>query len=29
MFMYKYNALIHQVKSAKDVAAVVDLYKAQ
>lgn len=29
MFMYKYRALIHQVKSAKDVAAVVDLYKAQ
>mgnify|MGYP000016306148 CR=1 FL=1 len=29
MFMYRYNALIHQVKSAKDVAAVVDLYKAQ
>lgn len=29
MFMYKYRALIHQVKSAKDVAALVDLYKAQ
>ena len=29
LFMYKYSALIHQVKSAKDVAAVVDLYKAQ
>jgi hypothetical protein len=29
MFMYKYSALIHQVKSAKDVAAVVDLYKVQ
>jgi hypothetical protein len=29
MFMYKYRTLIHQVKSAKDVAAVVDLYKAQ
>lgn len=29
LFMYKYRALIHQVKSAKDVAAVVDLYKAQ
>lgn len=29
MFMYKYRALIHQVKSAKDVAAVVDLYKAE
>jgi len=29
MFMYKYRSLIHQVKSAKDVAAVVDLYKAQ
>ncbi len=29
MFMYKYRALIHQVKSAKDVAALVDLYKVQ
>ncbi|MFN5249778.1 MAG: DUF1064 domain-containing protein [Bacteroidota bacterium] len=29
MFMYKYRALIHQVKSAKDVAAVVEQYKAQ
>lgn len=29
MFMYRYRAIIHQVKSAKDVAAVVDLYKAQ
>jgi hypothetical protein len=29
LFMYKYQTLIHQVKSAKDVAAVVDLYKAQ
>jgi hypothetical protein len=29
MFMFRYNALIHQVKSAKDVAAVVDVYKAQ
>ena len=29
LFMYRYRALIHQVKSAKDVAAVVDLYKAQ
>lgn len=29
MFMYKYRALIHQVKSAKDVAAVVEQYKVQ
>lgn len=29
LFMYKYGAVIHQVKSAKDVAVVVDLYKAQ
>jgi hypothetical protein len=29
LFMYKYRALIHQVKSAKDVATVVDIYKAQ
>lgn len=29
MFMYKYRTLIHQVKSAKDVAALVDLYKVQ
>jgi hypothetical protein len=29
MFMYKYRAIIHQVKSAKDVAALVDLYKVQ
>jgi hypothetical protein len=29
LFMYKYRALIHQVKSAKDVAVVVDLYKTQ
>lgn len=29
LFMYKYRALIHQVKSAKDVAAVVELYKVQ
>ena len=29
LFMYKYRTLIHQVKSAKDVAAVVELYKAQ
>jgi Protein of unknown function (DUF1064) len=29
LFMFRYKALIHQVKSAKDVAAVVDLYKAQ
>ena len=29
MFMYKYRTIIHQVKSAKDVAALVDLYKVQ
>lgn len=29
LFMYKYRTVIHQVKSAKDVAEVVDLYKAQ
>lgn len=29
MFMYKYRALIHQVKSAKDVTALVDLYKSR
>jgi hypothetical protein len=29
LFMYKYRTVIHQVKSAKDVADVVDLYKVQ
>lgn len=29
MFMYKYRAIIHQVKSAKDVAALVEQYKVQ
>lgn len=29
MFMYKYRALIHKVKTQKDVSALVDLFKGQ